>query len=38
MNKRLLDGYPNKWSESEIGERGFELSARAIEIWPRPIS
>jgi len=38
MNKLLHDRYPNKWSESEIGERGLELAARAIEIWPRPVS
>ena len=38
MNKRLLDGYPNKWSESEIGDRGRELAEIAIEIWPRGTS
>lgn len=38
MNKRLLDGHPTVWGEIQIGERGLQMAARAIEIWSRPTS
>lgn len=35
LNKDLVSGHPNTWTEGDIRERGAELSRRLCEVWPR---
>lgn len=36
LNRRLVDGNPERWDESTIKERARELAALAVRVWPGP--
>jgi len=35
LNKSLVSGHPDAWTEDDIRQRGVELTTRLCAIWPR---
>jgi len=36
LNKRIVSGWPDSWSEETIEARGRRLADAVVSIWPRP--
>jgi hypothetical protein len=35
LNKALVDGHPERWTDEDIGHRSLEMTKRICCIWPR---
>ncbi len=38
LNRELVRGHPERWTEDDIASRGQALAAAVVAIWPRPTS
>ncbi|MDX6591753.1 MAG: hypothetical protein QOJ13_949 [Gaiellales bacterium] len=36
LNRRLVDGWPERWDEETIDDRGRQLASVAVDVWPGP--
>lgn len=35
LNRELVKGHPDQWTEDDIADRGQALAAAIVTIWPR---
>jgi hypothetical protein len=36
VNKKIIDGHPSGWTDSDIIERSKQTAAAIAGVWPRP--